>query len=73
MVASGVAGIHYANNNSIIFSSWVLLMTSAFIWWFWTIKVIVELTGAFQSIFDQVSGLRSDIKDVKTDIGNLNK
>jgi hypothetical protein len=73
MVASGVAGVHYSKNDDLILSSWILLLSSAIVWWFWTIRVIAELTSAFNSIFNQVSDLRSDIKDVRDDIRQLPK
>lgn len=71
MVASGVAGIHYSKNEDLILSSWILLISSAIVWWFWTIRVITELTSAFSSIFEQVADLKSDIKDVRDDIRQL--
>jgi hypothetical protein len=73
LIASGLAGIHYAHSEDILYSSWTLLMVSAIVWWYWTIRVIVELTTAFQDIFELVNGIKQDIKDVRDDVGNLNK
>ena len=73
LIASGLAGIRYAHSTDILYASWGLLMFSAIIWWYWTIRVIVELVTTFQTIHTMVTELKTDIKDVKDDVGKLNK
>lgn len=71
IVGTSLYLITHTEVQSIFIASWVLLMASSIIWWFWTLKVMAEMANTFNRVFEIVTDLRDRVSDVKDDIGKL--
>lgn len=69
--ALGVYGIEHTAIPFILYGSWVLLITTSVIWWFWVIKVITEMTLMFKHVIELVQSIKIEIADVHKEIKNL--
>jgi len=71
LAAVGLYGIEHTVVPFILYGSWILLVLSSFIWWFWVIKVITEMTLMFKTVLDLVETIKEEIKDVHEEIKNI--
>lgn len=66
--SAAVFVIFNARTDIVLYASWCVFLTSALIWWGWVIKVVMEMTRMFGTMIKIIAELRTDIKDVHTDL-----
>lgn len=52
----------------VLYLSWSVFIIVCLIWWFWVIKVLLEITQMFQTVISMIREIRSNLIVVRDDI-----
>jgi hypothetical protein len=67
----GATALYQIYNTTIpayFYASWIIFITSGFIWWTWVIKVLMDLIRLFHDIHEHIGFIHDSIKEVKEDV-----
>lgn len=52
----------------VLYASWSVFIIVCLVWWFWVIKVLLEITNMFQTVITMIREIRKDLNVVHDDI-----